>query len=131
MIASVLSVLLSLIYSNMYIYKLTIILILFFASCQKMEVNLEEESACISQKIEAYKTSKLPCEFGKSIYRYKFQGEYVYVFNPGNCGADMMSDIFDQNCNLICGLGGIAGNLICNNQNFWENSTDETLIWQN
>ena len=115
----------------MYIYKHILILILFFGSCQKKEVKLEEESTCISQKIEAYKTSKLPCESGKSIYRYQFQGEYVYVFNPGNCGADMMSDVYDQNCDMICGLGGIAGNLICNNENFWENSTDETLIWKN
>ena len=99
--------------------------------CQKNVINLDDEVGCIAQKIESYKTSELPCQSGKSIYQYKFQGAYVYVFNPGDCGADMMSDVYDQECNLICGLGGIAGNLTCNNDNFWEKATEETLIWEN
>ena len=115
----------------MDLYKITIILLLFFAGCQKNEMNIEEDSACISQKIETFKASKIPCESGKSVYRYIFQGEYVYVFNPGNCGADMMSNVYGEECNLICGLGGIAGNMICNAENFSENTTDETLIWEN
>ena len=115
----------------MNIAKLAIFLILIFSSCQKEDVDMEDESACISQKIEAYKASNLPCKSGKSIYRYEFQGEYVYVFNPGNCGADMMSDVYDEKCQLICGLGGIAGNQICNEENFWETATNELLIWEN
>ena len=90
-----------------------------------------DDPVCIDQKIEEFKTSNLPCETGKSIYRYKFQDELVYVFGPGNCGADMMSDVYDEECNLICGLGGIAGNITCNGANFHEGATDETLIWKN
>ena len=99
--------------------------------CQKNIINVEDEVGCIVQKIESYKASDLPCKSGKSIYSYLFQGEIIYVFNPGDCGADMMSDVYDQECNLICGLGGIAGNLTCNNENFWEKATEETLIWEN
>jgi len=65
------------------------------------------------------------------VFRYKFQDQFVYVFNPGNCGADMMSNVYDEDCFLICSLGGIAGNIMCNGENFTENATDETLIWEN
>ena len=115
----------------MNLYSLTILLILFTSGCQKSDINLEDNSDCIDLKIEAFKTSNLPCESGKTIYRYKFQDEFVYVFGPGNCGADMMSDVYNEECNLVCGLGGIAGNLMCNGENFHDGATDETLIWKN
>ena len=114
--------------------KLSVILltvVLLSAGCAKTNLNPEGDSDCIVAKIEAYKASKTPCESGKNIYRYDFQGKYVYVFNPGNCGADMMSDVYDDQCNLICGLGGIAGNTICNNEEFSTNATNEILIWEN
>ena len=104
-------------------------LLLFFLSCQKLELS-EEVPKCISQKIQEYKHSTLSCSTGKTVYRYKFQGEFVYVFNPGNCGADMMSTVYDQECNILCGLGGIAGNITCKGEDFGKNATDETLIWE-
>ena len=105
--------------------------VLLSASCEKNNLNPEGDSDCIQAKIEAYKASNIPCESGKSIYRYEFQGKHVYVFNPGDCGADMMSDVYDENCNLICGLGGIAGNTLCNNEEFSLNAKNEFLIWEN
>ena len=105
-------------------------LLFLFNSCQKTEMPANENPDCLNKKIIEYKNSDLPCEAGKSIYRYTFQGKYVYVFNPGDCGADMMSDVFDEDCNRICELGGIAGNLMCNGENFWEEATDEILIWE-
>jgi hypothetical protein len=114
--------------------KACIFLLTFFllaVSCEKNSLNPEIESDCMLAKIEAYKANDLPCESGKSVYRYEFQGNYVYVFNPGNCGADMMSEVYDEDCNLICGLGGIAGNTECNNEEFSTNAANEVLIWEN
>lgn len=108
----------------------TVFILLIFA-CQKNDPDPEGEFECIEKKITAYKANKIPCETGKSIYRYKFQGEIVYVFHPGDCGADMMSMVYDSECDEICGLGGIAGNAICNGDNFGQNATEETLIWKN
>ncbi len=99
-------------------------------SCQKVELK-EDTPACIQQKIIEFENDVNFCETGKSVYRFKFQDQFVYVFNPGNCGADMMSDVYDQECNSICHLGGIAGNIMCNGENFSEKATDETLIWEN
>ena len=98
--------------------------------CQKTVLN-EETPDCINHKIIEFKNSSSSCETGKSVYRYVFQGTYVYVFNPGNCGADMMATVYDQECNVLCGLGGIAGNIMCNGEDFGKNATGETLIWEN
>ena len=97
--------------------------------CDKVEIKTSVPP-CIDEMINSYRKSNLPCESGKSVYRYTFNDRYVYVFNPGNCGADMMADVYDEDCHRICGLGGIAGNLICEGVNFWEVATDETLSWQ-
>lgn len=110
--------------------SILLIVIFSFSACDKVELN-EEVPSCMEKKINEYKNSNLPCSSGKSVYRYKFQGEYVYVFDPGNCGADMMSDVFDEACNSICGLGGIAGNITCVGDDFGKNAIEETLIWQN
>lgn len=109
---------------------IVIILIFAFSNCQKTDVKIETPE-CIEQNIQEFENDVNFCETGKSVYRYKFQDQFVYVFNPGDCGADMMSTVYDENCNSICGLGGIAGNIICNDDNFSEGATDETLIWEN
>lgn len=109
---------------------IAVLLILSFTNCKKEGLTVDDPG-CMDQLIEEFKNSDMPCESGKTIYRYKFQDEFVYVFGPGNCGADMMSDVYDEECNLICGLGGIAGNQSCEGENFHEGATEETLIWKN
>ena len=105
-------------------------LLVSIISCQKVELK-EDTPECIQQKIIEFKNNVNFCETGKSVYRYKFQDQFVYVFNPGNCGADMMSNVYDEDCNLMCNLGGIAGIVLCNDENFSEKAIDETLIWEN
>lgn len=112
------------------IYLLIFGVILLASNCQQSELKAPVPK-CMEQEIEEFKNDDTYCETGKSVYRYYFQDKFVYVFNPGDCGADMMSDVYDENCNKICSLGGIAGNLTCLDANFWENATSETLIWQN
>lgn len=106
------------------------ILIFAFANCQKNEVSIETPE-CIEQLILEFETDVNFCETGKSVYRYTFQDQFVYVFNPGDCGADMMSNVYDEECNLICSLGGIAGNIQCNDENFSGGATEGNLIWEN
>lgn len=107
-----------------------IILIFTFSNCQKTDVKIETPE-CMEQLIQEFENDVNFCETGKSVYQYKFQDQFVYVFNPGDCGADMMSNVYDAECNLICNLGGIAGIILCNDENFSAGATDETLIWEN
>ncbi len=110
-----------------------IVLIAFTISyfgCQKDDLQVDVPG-CIQQKIEEFDESSISCDSGATVYRYQFQGQLVFVFNPGNCIADGTSGVYDEECNLICSLGGLIGNIMCNGENFDENSTDETLIWKN
>ncbi len=115
----------------MKIFNFILLITLFLSiSCQKTKLEVETHD-CIKQKIAEFDNSAISCDAGASVYSYQFQGKLVYVFYPGNCGADMISDVYDEDCNLICGLGGIVGNITCNGENFGDNSTEETLIWKN
>lgn len=112
------------------ILYIAVFLTILGVACQCEDPHTEAP-VCISEQIQNFRSSDLICEEGASIIRYSFQDKLVYVFNPGNCGADMMSDVYDEYCNRICGLGGIAGNLMCKEVNFWDEATGETLIWKN
>ncbi len=111
-------------------FALLILTSLLFG-CDFVEDVDAEHGDCIKARISAFKHSTEACTDGASIYSYQFQGGRVYVFNPGNCVADFFSDVYDEDCNLVCSLGGIAGNIMCNEENFSDKATDETLVWKN
>jgi hypothetical protein len=69
------------------------------------------------------------CASGASVSQYLFQGDYVYVFDPGNCGADLMAVVYNSECSQIGGLGGIAGNNIINGTQFNPNAKFIKTIW--
>lgn len=105
------------------------VIILSYSGCNKIELN-ESVPACIESKIKEFKKSDMICDAKASVVRYTFQGNYVYVFNPGNCIADGGSDVYDQDCNKLCFLGGIAGKITCNGEDFGKGASDETVIWE-
>jgi hypothetical protein len=47
-----------------------------------------------------------------------FQKAKVYLFDPGRCGADMTSDVYDAKGKLLGTLGGIRGNVMINGEDF-------------
>ena len=66
-------------------------------------------TACMETKVNAFKTEAL-CPQGASVKEYTFQGSEVFVFNDGDCGADMAINVFNSNCQSLGFLGGISGN---------------------
>jgi len=99
-------------------------------SCERLNLK-EEVPDCIEDKIREFSNSDQVCDHVANVYRYIFQGKYVYVFDPGNCYADAIAPVYDENCNLLCGLGGFLGNTKCNDIEFGDNIKDKTLIWEN
>jgi len=75
-----------------------------FSGCKKTDTVPE----CLQSEIEEF--TNYSCENGASVNEYKFQGELVYVFNYGFCGADLPGGVIDRNCNPIGSLGGFTGN---------------------
>ena len=112
------------------LHTIWIILLINMFGCEKLELKIDVP-ACMENEIREYSKSHLACDSGAKIYRYDFQGSQVFVFEPGNCGADMPVNVYGSNCNLICTLGGFAGNAICNSENFYENATSKILVWEN
>ncbi|MEN8249703.1 MAG: hypothetical protein ABFS32_12280 [Bacteroidota bacterium] len=83
--------------------------------------------SCINDKIKDFRNSAV-CETGREVSSYMFQGDTVYVFSPGTCGADLSSGVYDSDCNEIGFLGGFIGNTVINGDNFTKAEFIET-IW--
>jgi hypothetical protein len=107
-----------------YIFSLITIGLIVVSSCNKDE---RETPTCIWNKITAFDSS-FECAEAK-VDKYTFQGETVYVFDPGVCSqADMASEVLNQDCESIGYLGGLIGNQIINGENFSSAHFEET-IW--
>ena len=103
---------------------LTIILLL--TACEKIDKDCPD---CILKQTREF-IKGLHCDKGASVGQFLFQGEYVYVFYQGACGADMSSSVLDQNCEYIGHLGGFAGNTKINGIEFSENAIFQKYIWK-
>ncbi|HRG58759.1 MAG TPA: hypothetical protein PK323_07335 [Bacteroidia bacterium] len=94
-----------------------------FLACKKKGENPQ----CIDAKINEF-NHIISCNQGSNVKEYKFQSKRVFVFDPGNCGADMTSEVIDENCNSLGFLGGIAGNNTINGESF-DNAKYVKTIW--
>jgi hypothetical protein len=97
--------------------------LLFFSNCQKKE---EPFPDCIQSEIAAFSNNS--CEHGASIKQYVFQGQTVFVFGPGHCGADLSAGVVDKNCKYLGDLGGITGNTRINGEEF-SNAKYIRTVW--
>ena len=101
-------------------------LLLFLVSCQKDDFGLSD---CLNGKIKDFKNGDYACADGANVKEYQFMGEKVYVFDPGFCGADMFSEVIDEECDILGYLGGIAGIIEINGTNFSE-AVFVKVIWE-
>ena len=99
------------------------------------QLNVEKElntdmvlSNCLKDKIETF-SKEQTCQNDVNIKAYTFQGDTVLVFNPGNCGADMASEVLNFNCERLGLLGGITGNTIISDEDF-SNAVLQETIWE-
>jgi hypothetical protein len=94
-----------------------------FTSCKKDS----KTPACIDSKVNEFKNIT-SCNIGTNVKQYEFQSKLVYVFDPGTCGADMTSEVLDENCNSLGFLGGIMGNTKINGEDF-SNAKYKSTVW--
>ena len=105
-----------------------ILLPLLSGNCKKTEAVTPD---CINSLTRNIEHTVFMCETGASVDEYLFLGKLVYVFDPGNCGADMQAPVYDTNCNMIGALGGLIGNILINNVRFDKNAVFQRTIWKN
>jgi hypothetical protein len=100
---------------------------LFTLGCNNEDIPKEVPN-CIKAKIEDIKEQAVWNPPAK-IYSYKYNNETVYYIPPRCC--DIMSTLYDENCNIICYPdGGIAGNGDGLCPDFFTKRTGERLIWE-
>src|SRR4051812_36042993 len=90
---------------------------LLLASCRKCGLD-NNASDCIKNNIEANK-NKTDWNI-KKVDEYEYQGQLVYIFEPEENYPDMQTAVIKSDCTVLCTLGGIAGNLMCNGDKFYE-----------
>lgn len=105
---------------------LLIVFLMSFVACSKDEPGL---SNCLESKINEFKDGDYACAEGANVKEYLFKDKNVYVFDPGICGADMTSEVLDEDCNSLGYLGGIAGNSVIDGTNFNE-AVFIRIIWE-
>lgn len=102
-----------------------LLLALTTGSCYKITVTYGTPE-CMEQKISEF-TKKSLCS-NATVKLYRFQNDAVYVFSPGDCGADFQSEVTNNRCQTIGALGGIAGNTKINGEEF-SNAVYIKTIW--
>lgn len=103
------------------------LLLATLSSCEKIDVPKGTPS-CIKKQIREARSNDHSCH--DMVYRYDYKGETVYLFtDDGNC-ADALTLIYDEDCKLICSMGGINGEGNGQCPDFHQQATNKELIWQ-
>jgi hypothetical protein len=108
---------------------LTIIFLLtafILISCNKPAIE-KGTPGCVEEIIMNYSKS-VYCD-NAHVDEYKFQGEIVYTFDPGTCGADMTTEVINSECNSLGYLGGLTGNTGINGEEF-SNAIFVKMVWE-
>lgn len=109
--------------------KLLIALLLIVSvlnGCNKNKIE-KGTPTCVKNKINDFEKSSTCGD--ASVKEYRFQGNTVYAFEPGTCGADMSTEVISSGCNSLGHLGGISGNTKINGEEF-SNATFVKTIWE-
>ena len=105
---------------------LLILSLLTLIGCEKIDKDCPD---CILKKTREFIKAQT-CDTGASVTEWLFQGEHVYMFADGTCGADFGASVYNQNCEYIGNLGGIGGVAKINGIDFHQNATRIRIIWE-
>lgn len=112
----------------LYNRKLIVLSLLSLMLIMGFQCTKYSYSSCINNKISKFKSEC--CSNGANVREYWFQSQSVFVFNPGNCGADLPSYVLSADCDTLGFLGGIIGNQMINGESFTL-AEEKGLIWSN
>jgi hypothetical protein len=100
--------------------------ILLLTSCEKIDKDCPD---CILKQTREFIKGQ-HCDEGASVSEWLFQGEHVFMFSDGTCGADFGATVLDQYCEYVGNLGGFTGALTINGIDFYQNATRIKTIWK-
>jgi len=114
---------------NLSMISVALISTLLFLTeqCGKEEVG-EGAPDCVREMIDEISQQDVWNPPAK-VYSYFYDGKKVY-FVPARC-CDIRSELYDENCNLLCAPdGGFSGSGDGNCADFFQTRTDERLVWE-
>lgn len=102
--------------------------VLLFFTHQCEEDVMKGTPPCVREKISEIAREDVRNPPAK-VYSYRYEGRTVY-FIPSRC-CDIPSELYDENCNLLCAPdGGITGSGDGKCADFFSTRTDEHLLWE-
>ena len=104
---------------------LAVLMVVFLVSCADDEPIFIP--LCVDQEIPVFAQTACPGTGDLTIW--SFDGQDVFCFNEGTCYADATAYIYDADCNLLCTLGGINGNTICQGIDWSTNAVYLELVY--
>ncbi|MDX2359706.1 MAG: hypothetical protein QNK23_02790 [Crocinitomicaceae bacterium] len=110
--------------------KILFILLIGFVWAGCAKENEEAIPQCIQDRLVSFEANDA-CPSDASVKKYLFQGNRVYVFNPGGCYADQTREVLSGNCDVLGFLDGIAGLTDINGVEFDLFAEDEGYVWTN
>jgi hypothetical protein len=96
-------------------FLLLLYVLALMTACNKPDIEKGTPKSIVN-KIKDFDKSSV-CDDAK-VNEYTFQGNTVYTFEPGSCGADMTTEVVNTEGNSLGNLGGIAGNTQINGEDF-------------
>jgi len=110
--------------------QISLLLILYILFSSGCEVSKYDAPGCIEDKIDDF-ISSVTCDKGAYVSLCKFNGEEVYLFYEGDCGADLGGTVYSSDCLRLGFLGGIDGNKFIQGVNFYDNVRYIKTLWEN
>ena len=101
-------------------------LFLFITSCNKNDEIDDKYPKCMQSTIDNYLLEVEPQTSRANIKKYRYLGEVVYAFDLGSL-VDRETTIFNGNCEVICGFGGVLQINTCEN---WESAEFIETVWE-
>lgn len=94
-----------------------------FTACSD---DTDELPACHEDKIEEFRA--VACPGSGDLTTWEFRNRLVYCYATGTCISDAYAEIYDEDCNLLCTLGGIGGLSLCEGVDWDSNAVRQGTV---
>lgn len=103
--------------------------VLALAACLSLVAcGSDDLPTCVETKLSTFRNEA--CS-GGNLVQFTFRSQTVYCFNWGSCQPEKTIEIWEEDCGLLCELGGVGDFTICDGTPWDGNAVEvETLFTQ-
>lgn len=102
--------------------------ILTLAACLSLiACGTDDLPDCVDAKLTSFRNEA--CS-GGNLVTFTFRSQTVYCFNWGSCMPEKTIEIWEEDCGLLCEMGGVAQLGICDGTPWDGNAVQVEEIWE-